>query len=48
METGITFMAGSAGKLYYKSNNGITDDATLAPGTYTLTIDLINATYTIE
>lgn len=39
---------GSAGKLYYKSNNGITDDATLAPGTYTLTVDLINATYTIE
>lgn len=39
---------GSGGKLYYKGNNGITDDATLAPGTYTLTIDLINATYTIE
>lgn len=26
----------------------ITDDATLAPGTYTLTVDLIHATYTIE
>lgn len=39
---------GNAGTLYYKSNNGITDDATLTPGTYTLTVDLINATYTIE
>ena len=39
---------GSDGKLYYKSNNGITDDAALAPGTYTLTVDLVNATYTIE
>lgn len=39
---------GSDGKLYYKGNNGITDDAALAPGTYTLTIDLINANYTIE
>ena len=39
---------GSAGKLYYKGADGITDDATLAPGTYTLTVDLINATYTIE
>ena len=39
---------GSAGKLYYKSNNGITDDAELAPGEYTLTVDLINATYTID
>ena len=38
---------GNGGKLYYKGN-GITDDATLAPGTYTLTVDLIHATYTIE
>jgi len=37
---------GSAGKLYYRGNN-ITDDATLAPGTYQMTVDLINETYTI-
>ncbi|MCD7937670.1 MAG: DUF5114 domain-containing protein [Tannerellaceae bacterium] len=38
---------GSDGKLYYQGGN-ITDDANLAPGTYTMTVDLINETYTIE
>lgn len=37
---------GSDGKLYYKGNN-ITDDASLAPGTYQMTVDLINQTYSI-
>lgn len=41
----LTF-GGSAGKLYYKGDN-IKDDATLEPGTYQLTADLINETYTI-
>lgn len=39
------YYGGSAGKLYYKSN--ITDDASLAAGTYTMTVDLIAGTYTI-
>lgn len=38
---------GTDGTLYYKGSN-LTEDATLSPGTYTLTVDLINATYTIE
>lgn len=38
---------GSNGAIYYKGN-GITDDATLAPGTYTLTVDLIKGTYSIK
>lgn len=38
---------GSAGKIYYKGDN-FKDDATLAPGTYTFTVNLINGTYTIE
>lgn len=38
---------GSDGTLYYKGSN-LTEDATLAPGTYTLTVDLINRTYTIK
>lgn len=37
---------GSEGKLYYQGNN-ITDDASLDPGTYTLTVDLVNQTYVI-
>lgn len=37
---------GSNGKLSYKGSN-ITDDATLSPGTYTLTVDLINGTYAL-
>jgi hypothetical protein len=37
---------GSSGKLYYSGSN-ITDDASLAPGTYTLTVDLLNGTYSI-
>lgn len=37
---------GTNGTLYYKGNN-LTEDATLAPGTYTLTVDLINGTYTL-
>ena len=38
---------GSNGTLYYKGD-GITDDAALSPGTYTLTVDLIKGTYEIE
>lgn len=41
------YFGGSDGKLYFKGSN-ITDDAALSPGTYTLTVDLINQTYTIE
>ncbi len=37
---------GSDGKLYYRGNN-ITDDASLTPGTYQMTVDLINETYSI-
>ncbi|MGV8095204.1 MAG: DUF5114 domain-containing protein [Mangrovibacterium sp.] len=40
------YFGGSAGKLYYKGSN-ITDDASLSAGTYTLTVDLINGTYSI-
>ena len=38
---------GSDGKLYYQGSN-ITDDAPLEPGTYLMTVDLINMTYSIE
>ncbi|NDV78949.1 DUF5114 domain-containing protein [Dysgonomonas sp. 511] len=37
---------GSDGKLYYRGDN-IKDDASLAPGTYRMTVDLINETYSI-
>lgn len=39
-------MGGSEGNLYYPGNN-ITDDQPLAAGTYTVTVDLINQTYSI-
>ena len=38
---------GSEGKLYYQGSN-ITDDAPLGPGTYLMTVDLVNMTYSIE
>jgi hypothetical protein len=38
---------GSGGELYF-GGNGITDDATLGAGTYTMTVDLINGSYTIQ
>ena len=38
---------GGGGALYY-GGNGITDDAALGVGTYTMTVDLINGTYTIQ
>lgn len=38
---------GSAGQLYF-GGGGITDDATLETGTYTMTVDLIHGTYTIQ
>jgi hypothetical protein len=41
------YYGGAAGKLYYKGAN-ITDDASIAPGTYRLTVDLINETYGVE
>lgn len=41
------YFGGSGGNLYYKSKNNITDDATLAAGTYVLTVNLINGTYSI-
>lgn len=37
---------GSKGKLNYRGSN-ITDDASLAPGTYQMTVDLIKGTYSI-
>ncbi len=40
------YFGGSEGKLYYKGSN-ITDDASLAPGTYQVTVDLISRTYSI-
>ena len=40
------YYGGSAGSLSYKGSN-ITDDASLAPGTYTMTVDLVNGTYQI-
>ena len=41
------YFGGSGGKLTYKGNN-ITDDATLAAGTYTLTVNLIKGTYILS
>ncbi|MDR1416151.1 MAG: DUF5114 domain-containing protein [Prevotellaceae bacterium] len=41
------YYGGAEGKLYYNGQN-ITDDASLEPGTYRMTVDLINGTYTIE
>lgn len=38
---------GSNGTLYYRGSN-ITDDAGLEPGSYIMTVDLINATYNIS
>jgi hypothetical protein len=38
---------GSDGKLYYRGSN-ITDDASLAPGSYQMTVDLVNMTYEIK
>jgi len=40
------YFGGSDGSLYYKGSN-ITDDANLTPGTYTLTVNLIDGTYSI-
>lgn len=40
------YFGGSSGKLYYKGSN-ITDDASLTPGTYTMTVNLIEGTYSI-
>lgn len=39
---------GADGKLVYGGNNNIKDDATLTPGTYTMTVDFINGTYSIQ
>lgn len=39
-------LGGSGGKLYYLGSN-IKDDASLAAGTYQMTVDLINGTYSI-
>ena len=41
------YFGGSSGKLYYKGSN-ITDDASLTPGTYQMTVDLIQGTYSIN
>jgi hypothetical protein len=41
------YYGGAAGKLYYKGAN-ITDDASRPPGTYHMTVDLVNETYVIE
>jgi len=40
------YFGGSDGNLYYKGSN-ITDDASLSPGTYLMTVNLINRTYSI-
>lgn len=40
------FFGGSQGALYYKGSN-ITDDASLDPGTYRMTVNLIEGTYSI-
>ena len=42
-----TYFGGSDGILYLYGSN-ITDDASLAPGSYTLTVDLCAGTYSIE
>jgi hypothetical protein len=41
------FFGGSDGELYYQGGN-ITDDTSLNPGTYQMTVDLINGTYEIK
>ena len=41
------YYGGSNGKLIYKGDN-ITDDATWAPGTYTMVVDFVNGTYTLN
>lgn len=40
-------LGGSEGKLYYKGEN-IQDEKLQTPGTYTMTVDLLNMTYAIE
>lgn len=40
------YYGGSNGELYYQGGN-ITDDASLAAGTYTMTVNLIDGTYSI-
>lgn len=40
------YFGGSDGNLYYNGSN-ITDDASLTPGTYTITVNLIEETYSI-
>lgn len=48
LDTAWTYkFGGTDGNLYYKGDN-LTEDATLAPGSYALTVDLINKTYTIK
>lgn len=42
-----TYFGGSDGTLYLYGSN-ITDDASLVPGSYTLTVDLCAGTYTLE
>lgn len=39
---------GAEGKLILGDKNNIKDDATLTPGTYTMTVDLVNGTYNIQ
>ena len=41
------WFSGSDGVLRLYNNSGITDDATLGIGTYTLTVDLCKGTYSI-
>ncbi len=41
------YFGGSEGALYFKGSN-ITDDAALAPGTYTMTVNVITRTYSIS
>lgn len=41
-----TFMGGESGKLAY--GRSFTDDQTLEPGTYTLTVDFFNETYSLR
>ncbi len=40
------YFGGLNGQLSYKGSN-ITDDASVSPGTYTMTVDLINGTYSL-
>ncbi|MDR2145164.1 MAG: DUF5114 domain-containing protein [Tannerella sp.] len=41
------YFGGSSGSLHYRGSN-ITDDASLAVGTYSMTVDLIHGTYSVE